>query len=116
MKRTFEYSITVIVDGPNEIPSDDAIDHAQTTLREFEDETPDIPGTTAYTPPRTAREGGPRITHISDLLAQAARRRFRHICGSCGMRGYNRRSCTYPTPIRDIPGALHRPDSPRFHP
>ena len=37
-----------------EAPDEDAIDHAQTTLREFEDDTPDIPGTTAYTPPVVA--------------------------------------------------------------
>ena len=112
LKRTFEYSITVIVDGPNEIPSDDAIDHAQTTLREFEGDTPPAPVRRA----RTASEDEPRKKHISDVLAQNERRRFRHYCGVCGECGYNRRTCTYPTPIRDIPEVLNIPTSPTYHP
>jgi hypothetical protein len=54
MKRTFEYSITVIVDGPNEVASEDAIDHAQPRLEDFGGHTPSIPGSTAYTPPNTS--------------------------------------------------------------
>lgn len=103
MKRTFEYSITVIVDGPNEIPSDDAIDHAQTTIEDF-------------VGPITASEDGPRDRCMADLQAMAEKRQFQHECGRCGEIGYNRRSCTYPTPIRDIPEALHRTDSPVYHP
>lgn len=112
MERTFEYRITIIVDGPNEIPSDDAIDHAQTTIEDFVGGTPPEPVRRA----RTASEDGPRDRCMGDLRAMAEKRQFQHECGQCGAVGYNRRSCTHPTPIREIPGALHRDDSPTYHP
>lgn len=109
MKRTFEYSITVIVDGPNEVPSEDAIDHAQTTLREFEDETPDIPGTTAYTAPtdRQRNRWGQYVTGdgVRDHLGRFTNERTPQEynggrppettghCSRCGQPGRNRLTC-----------------------